>query len=214
MKISITCPACRAVGSVVAEYVGKQVRCRHCKCDFVVFKPGEPEEESYSLEEPTAQATVGLASIPEHGSVFVSSRGDEQKTAPRPRKSKRVGPRSAARAREKEFAWRNWLIGCTAVAAVVVAGIIVFVPQGKLIAGSALIVAGSAMLLTGFLVGAYAAFGEDFIYGVLYLFIPLYTAYYLVTRWDDLWVWCTCSTAGVGLILLGTEIARWGGVGG
>ena len=87
------------------------------------------------------------------------------------------------------------------------------VPQGTLIAGCVVIVIGSAMLMTGFCVGAYGAFREDFIYGFLYVVVPLYTAYYLVTRWDDMWVWCTCSTVGVGLILLGTEIVRWVGVG-
>ena len=34
-----------------------------------------------------------------------------------------------------------------------------------------------------------------------------------VTRWDDLWPWFACSTAGVALISLGTEMLRWGGVG-
>ena len=61
--------------------------------------------------------------------------------------------------------------------------------------------------------GAYGAFREDFLYGVLYLAIPLYTAYYLVTRWDDLRVWFACSTAGVALVLLGTEVIRWSGAG-
>ncbi len=69
------------------------------------------------------------------------------------------------------------------------------------------------MVLVGFGAGAYGAFSEDFLYGVLYLVIPLYTAYYLVTRWDDLWVWFACSTAGVALVLLGTEMVRWAGVG-
>jgi hypothetical protein len=36
--------------------------------------------------------------------------------------------------------------------------------------------------------------------------------YYLVTRWDDLWRWFACSTAGVGLVLVGTEILWWSGV--
>ena len=65
------------------------------------------------------------------------------------------------------------------------AGIALFAPQGTLIAGSTLMVVGSVMVLAGYGVGAYAAFGEDFLYGFLYLVIPLYTAYYLVTRWED-----------------------------
>ena len=58
------------------------------------------------------------------------------------------------------------------------------------------------MVLVGFGAGAYGAFREDVLYGFLYLAIPLYTAYYIVTRWDDLWTWFACSTLGVGLVLL------------
>ena len=85
-------------------------------------------------------------------------------------------------------------------------------PQGILIAGCILIVLGSVMVLVGYVAGAFGAFSEDSLYGFLYLVIPLYTAYYMVTRWEDLWVWFACSTAGVGLIVVGTEVARWGGV--
>lgn len=59
--------------------------------------------------------------------------------------------------------------------------------------------------------GAYGAFSEDVLYGLLYITIPLYTAYYLVTRWEDLWIWITCATVGVGLVLIGTEMVRWAG---
>src|SRR4051812_49600395 len=44
---------------------------------------------------------------------------------------------------------------------------------------------GSLMMLGGYCVGLYAAFQEDSLYGCLYLIIPLYTAYYIITRWDD-----------------------------
>ena len=86
-----------------------------------------------------------------------------------------------------------------------------FVPRGVAIAGSAMIILGMAMVLVGYAAGAYGAFSEDFLYGFFYLVIPLYTAYYLVTRWDDLRGWFALSTAGVGLVLLGTEVIRWSG---
>jgi hypothetical protein len=81
-----------------------------------------------------------------------------------------------------------------------------------LIAACTVMGLGSVMILVGYGVGAYGAFREDSLYGFLYLLIPLYTAYYLVTRWDDLWVWFVCMTSGVGLIVLGVEMARWAGV--
>ena len=86
-----------------------------------------------------------------------------------------------------------------------------FVPRGVAIAGSAMVLLGMAMVLVGYAAGAYGAFSEDFLYGFFYLVIPLYTAYYLVTRWDDLRGWFALSTAGVGLVLLGTELIRWSG---
>jgi hypothetical protein len=101
------------------------------------------------------------------------------------------------------------VVGVVAVALITVA---VLAPQGTLIAGIVLLGLGSVMVLVGYFAGAYGAFCEDFIYGVFYLVVPLYTAYYIVTRWEDLWVWAACSTAGVGLILLGTEVVRWAGV--
>ena len=95
----------------------------------------------------------------------------------------------------------------------VLAAIALFVPRGTLIVACVLMVVGSTMVLVGYFAGAYGAFSEDFLYGFLYLVIPLYTAYYLVTRWEDLWVWFTCSTAGVAFVLLGARMARWSGLG-
>ena len=58
---------------------------------------------------------------------------------------------------------------------------------------------GGLLVPVGYFAGAYGAFCEDVLYGFLYLAIPLYAGYYLVTRWEDLWIWLTCSTRGSGL---------------
>ena len=81
-----------------------------------------------------------------------------------------------------------------------------FAPRGVVIAGSALIILGSLMVLVGYAAGAYGAFCEDFLYGFFYLVFPLYTGYYLVTRWEDLWKWLVSSTVGVGLVLIGIKM--------
>jgi len=44
--------------------------------------------------------------------------------------------------------------------------------------GCVLMAVGSLMVLAGYGVGAYGAFREDFLYGMLYLLVPLYAAYY------------------------------------
>ena len=217
MTIPFACPSCGAGGSVDAALVGKQVRCKQCGHRFAVPGPGETESEVYGLGETTEEKAGVTAFSPPQVSVFVSNRGEEPTTAPTPRKPKRAKAGSTARdarRREADFPWRTWLVRGGVAAALVIAGIALFAPRGVLIAGCVLMVLGSAMVLVGFGAGAYGAFCEDFLYGVLYLAIPLYTAYYLVTRWDDLWVWFACSTAGVALVLLGTEMVRWAGVGG
>jgi hypothetical protein len=99
------------------------------------------------------------------------------------------------------------------VVVLVSAMIALFAPRGTLLVGCLLLFVGSAMVLVGYAAGAYGAFHEDFLYGILYLLVPLYAAYYLVTRWDDLWPWFACATAGVALVALGTEMLSWSGVG-
>jgi hypothetical protein len=147
--------------------------------------------------------------------VFVSSRGDEPSVFTSPRKPKALRSGSGKRkSREDgpEIAWGTWLIRAGVVAVIVIGAITCFAPRGQEIAGSTLVFLGTAMFLIGFAAGAYGAFSEDFIYGVPYLFFPIYTAYYHVTRWEDLWKWSVCSVAGVGLVSSGTAMLRWAGV--
>jgi predicted Zn finger-like uncharacterized protein len=216
MKVTFACPSCAAAGSVDETLVGKRVRCKHCGHQFAVPNPGDSEPEVYGLEEPP-EATAGVGAMsPSPASVFVSSRGEESNAARIPRKSKAVAPRRPARERDggSDIEWPKWLLRVAIAAVVVLAGVALLAPRGVVIAGCVLMIVGSAMLILGFAAGAYGAFSEDVLYGLLYLAIPLYTAYYLVTRWDDLWVWCVCSTAGVALALTGIEMVRWAGAAG
>jgi hypothetical protein len=213
MKIRFACPSCGFSGFLDAASAGKTVRCKHCGGRSTVPVAGEPEASVYTLEEPSAEPAREIGRAGEGESVFVASGGDGTLTDPLPSRKVRRAPRAVARNRGANLAWLYWLIGLGAATTLGLLAVSLLVPSGTLIAACVAILIGSAMLLTGYFAGAYGAFHEDFVYGVLYLLIPLYTAYYLVTRWDDLWIWCTCSTAGVGLILLGTQVARWSGVG-
>jgi hypothetical protein len=215
MSIRFACPSCAAVGSCDATLVGKHVRCKHCKYRFAIPNPGDPSTEVYALEQPIGDA-IGLgATTSAPGSTFVPRRGDEPSPAGAPRTVKRrlTEPTDRpVRRRESNFAWRVWLVRGAIGAVLACAGIALFAPRGTWIVGCLLLGLGSLMVLMGYGAGAYGAFHEDVLYGMLYLLVPLYAAYYLVTRWDDLWVWFVCSTAGVALILLGTEMLRWSGV--
>ncbi len=88
---------------------------------------------------------------------------------------------------------------------VILCAIALLVPGWRTIAGLFLLSTGTLMILGGYCVGAYSAFREDAIYGILYLTIPLYTAYYLVTRWEDLWPFVTVMTAGAAI----ASLALW-----
>ncbi len=212
MKMSFACPSCGASGSVDESLVGKHVRCKHCTHRFAVPGRGEVDAGGYTLAEPTREPAWVAATGPDPGPVFVPARGNEPRAVRTTRKPKGTAPGSTARRDESDFGWRTWLIRCGVLAAIAVLATALFVPRGVAIAGSAMILLGTAMVLVGYAAGAYGAFSEDFLYGFLYLVFPLYTAYYLVTRWDDLRGWFALSTAGVGLVLLGSEVIRWSGV--
>jgi hypothetical protein len=216
MRIPFACPSCAATGSVDAAAAGKPARCKHCGHRFTLPGPGAAEPEVFALEEPAEEAAgAGYAVMsPVQGSVFAPTRGDEPAASvPRqPRKSvSRSRIRTAGR-RASRNAWPTRLAWVGGTAAIAIAAIALFAPNGVLIAACAVMAIGCALILVGFGVGAYGAFSEEFLYGLLYLAFPFYTAYYMVTRWDDLWVWFACMTSGVGLVLLGIEMARWGGV--
>ena len=82
------------------------------------------------------------------------------------------------------------------------------VPNGTLIAACVLAGLGGLLVLVGYTVGAWAAFREDSLYGFFYLVFPLYTAYYLLTRFEDLWPWFLAMTVGAGLVTVGGTIAE------
>jgi hypothetical protein len=218
MKIPFACPSCGATGLVDAASVGKPARCKHCGHRFNIPGPGAAEPEVFSLVEPVEEAAgdgYALGSPTVRASAFTPSRGDEPAAdAPRrPRRSTSSSKSRAGRRRAAGTAWVKRLAWIGGTAAIIIVAVALLAPNGVIIAACALMAIGSGMILLGYGVGAYGAFSEDFLYGFLYVVFPFYAAYYMVTRWDDLWVWFTCMTSGVGLAALGIEMARWGGMG-
>jgi transcription elongation factor Elf1 len=214
MKVSFACPSCNAAGSVDAVHIGKQVRCKQCGAHFAIPDPEASQPDIYDLEEPSPQATRGTSNSPAEDAVFVPARGDAGSEIDRPRRKERTvsGPTSrSARARKSEFPWLTWLIRGGVALVLILTAIALLAPDGTWLVGCILISIGGILVPVAYFAGAYGAFSEDVLYGFLYITIPLYTAYYLVTRWEDLWVWATCATVGVGLVLIGTEMVRWAG---
>jgi len=224
MRISYTCPSCGATGSVDDSLAGRSGRCRHCRFQFTIpQESGSVEAESYALEtpvEPVAKAPLmagGLSTEP--GSTFRKARGKEQKADDRFRPRSRRGQSSGSSSRKKEgrftedsvWAVLRWFprLGLAIIPILLAAALIM--PGGLTFVGWLLVLVGTLMVLVGYAAGAYGAFSEDFLYGFLFVAIPFYAAYYILTRWDDLWPWFLCSTLGTGLVLFGTQCLQWSG---
>jgi hypothetical protein len=215
MKIPFECPSCNASGSADAAFIGRQVRCKHCGTRFAIPDPDDPDANVYALEGAADEPAQEDATSLDQSTFFVPSRADATPYGEKAARKKRsaTGPTPTRTSKAKPaFPWLTWLVWSAIILVAVLAAIALLVPQGTLIAGCVLMCLGSVMILVGYSAGAYGAFCEDFLYGFLYLVIPFYTAYYMATRWEDLWVWLACSTAGVGLILIGVEVVRWAGV--
>lgn len=208
--IDFQCPACAAPARARAELAGRSVRCKHCKTVFAVPTPGVAESTTYDLAEPepvvTSMPAAATAPGP-GGSTFQPTFREGPSPPPRdiyPKKKKRrkQAPRDAlgdfwADRRVKVLAGLAAVGGALVIATFLIPGFLV-------IGGWTLCGMGTLLVAVGYLVGAYAAFMEDFLYGFVYLVFPLYTGYYLVSRWDDLWPWFSASTVGFLIFLAGT----------
>jgi hypothetical protein len=175
-----------------------------------------------AAEAPDAYAMVEHAPVRSDRPLLDETEEDQVATfsarpefqAERPRRKKSLKTKLIRQAKEEasDFAailaatWK-WLLGIPLIAAVVLWVIVAFVPNGALIAASVLALVGSVMIITGFVIGARGAFHEDFLNGMLYVFIPFYTAYFIATNWDAMWRWFLLMTAGSGLIMLAAKIA-------
>lgn len=212
MNVSFACPSCNASGSVDAVHIGKQVRCKHCGAHFAIPDPEDSQPDIYALEEPPPQAPRARSKKPAEDAVFVPARTDSRSEVDRPRRRERSvsGPTARkSRAGTSDSRWQTWFIwGCVALVLILTA-VALLAPHGIWLVGCILMAIGCFLVPVAYLAGAYGAFSEDSLYGLLYLVIPLYAGYYLVTRWEDLWVWVICASVGVGLVLLGTEMVRW-----
>ena len=212
MSIAFTCPRCRKSYSVDAALAGRSGRCKACGRAITIphfFDDGDDTiaTEGYDLTQP-----VVAAAKPDMQSVFVpSGRDPEVPTRARRRRSE-SSPTEARSRREEEKPFfqspRRFLVAIPLILVVVLGLTALIVPNGTLIAACVLAGLGSLMIVVGYFVGAWAAFHEDSLYGFAYLVFPLYTAYYLLTRFDDLWPWFIAMTVGVGLITLGATIAE------
>lgn len=212
VSIAFTCPRCGKSYSVAASLAGRSGKCKACGRPMTIphfFDDGDDTiaTEGYGLSEP-----VAVAHEPDAQSVFVPV-GRDPEVPTRARRRRSASSPSRPRSRREEdlpfFQGHGRFLLVIPGALIVGLGLTaLLVPNGTLIAACVLAGLGGLIVLAGYFVGLWAAFREDSLYGFAYFVFPLYTAYYLVTRWEDLWPWFLAMTVGVGLVALGGTIAE------
>jgi hypothetical protein len=203
MTISFACPSCRKGYTVNAGLAGRTGKCAACGLAMSVPLVHADEEQDHIATEGygLAEAMV-VAPLVETQNVFSPGRNDpEFDRAPRPRS---VSSRKRRRRREDDesflFRHRKALIVTPIVLAVVLGLTALLIPNGRLIVACVLASVGGLLVTVGYFVGLWAAWHEDSLYGFLYFFIPFYSAYYILTRWDDMWPWFVAMTVGTVLV--------------
>lgn len=211
MPIAFACPRCGKSYSVDPSLAGRSGKCKACGRPMTVphfYDDGDDTvaTEGYDLSEPLPVAAPGA----EAGSVFVPA-GLEPHAPPRRRRPASAGVKRSRRDEDDEpFHVRHFGL-LVAIPSLLAAGLgltALIVPNGSLIVACVLAALGGLMILAGYFIGLWAAWREDSLYAFLYLFIPLYTAYYFVTRWDGLRPWFIGMTVGVGLVVVAGLIAE------
>lgn len=208
MKVAFSCPSCNARFEADAAHAGKPTRCKGCGQRLTVPHPSAPREP-----EPFADG-YDLAPVEAAGpAVFVpaQARGDfaPPTTAERERQSRR---RSRRRSRLELPGWARSksTLGMLLGAPLGMGLVALLVPGAAGVIGLALSILGLFLFLAGYGFGAYMAFTEDSLHGFLFLAVPIYTAYFLISNFDELWPSLAGMFVGVTLIGAGGWLADSG----
>jgi hypothetical protein len=160
----------------------------------------------YAMEDPPSDEP---ASVP---SAFVEAKHDSGDRPKKPRKKKRSDDLLGEVAGEaKEVLARNRDLVKTslitlAILAVVLGIVAAALPNGTFIAGASVIGLGLLLIVSGYALGTYIAYTEDMLHAALFVTIPLYTGYYIVMNWDEMWRPFALMFVGGLLITVGAAI--------
>ena len=206
MKISVTCETCGQQYEVEDRYAGKTIKCASCEQPMRIpaappvstplLVRGEYElEESHDSEPPTFRAAPDMREPDQ-----VSGSGQVKKKT-----VKRSGGKGKKKrgGRSESADSRSGVLVSLAVIAVLSAIVAVFIPILRTPVGVALALPGLLLCLYGYATGVYIAFSEDDLHGWLFLLIPFYAAYYIVSRWDDMYTRVIMVVAGLTLLAIG-----------
>lgn len=206
MPIAVTCSGCDKSYQVKDEFAGKKVRCPQCQAVVTI---GQPQPA-------TAKGRKAAAKADEYEDYpdDVEDYGDDDDYFDEPRVLKEAPRLKAKRAKVKakkrgerseplQIPWGLILSGILICGLVLAGGLIFIFPPAAIALAILVVIAGWGLGIVGGIGLIVRAFQEDVVCGILYIFVPFYWLYYLVSRWDDNYPFGECHVGGVLITLMG-----------
>lgn len=127
-------------------------------------------------------------------------------------------PGSSLRPRRPRASSQGFPVSGRTLAILITVGVVLLlsllIPGVRLLVITGLFIAGALLGLVAGLWGIGVAFGEDILCGLMYLFVPFYWLYYLVTRWSEMRKPFFLGLGGAGLYMIAIMMAIGLGIGG
>ncbi|MFO0908967.1 MAG: hypothetical protein U0794_11505 [Isosphaeraceae bacterium] len=216
MSIRFACPHCGKSFVVSSTNAGRRGRCSQCREEFTVPMPAEaravPGDTAFtgpSAEGPEAAAPMGEAYDVVPVTYEVSPGAETRDALPdaprvkKPKKRRRTTT-STSSIEPGQFAHLRKPLSVVAVVGVLLFALSLVVPVIAIWVGVVFSLAGILLVFGGMALGAYIAFTEDFVHGFFFVVLPIYAAYYFMSRWDD-------TKVALGVVIGGLVILAAGG---
>ncbi|GAB5406109.1 MAG: hypothetical protein Aurels2KO_43400 [Aureliella sp.] len=212
-KKSVHCQECQATLKIAATALGKKVRCPKCSQTFIAGaateQPVAPEQAAIETfepfaddmfsglpgESPSTASSDSTSQIPDLGNLAFDTPSSDPYAAATPAFSGGYQPYAPPPAKKKKKRrassddWQSWLTEPRqlAILMAIVAGvsfILSAIPFFGIFVFFVILVLYFVVSMVGGIWLIVVAFQEDAVQGLLYLFLPFYALFYLITRWD------------------------------
>lgn len=201
MPIRVVCDQCQAKYLIPDEHAGKKMRCKKCGEICPVPSGSRPSKAptgpAKKPSKPSKPKAPAADEFDDYGDGPDDDEEDEELIArPVSRRAKKAKPKKAERSKSKrknplagfqfDFTEARTILGLPAVGALLTmlvegaAGD----TAGVCVLGFIFVLAAILSLVSG-VMAIIVAFEEDVLCGLLYLFLPLYALYHIITRWEE-----------------------------